>query len=323
MAFNISSWSNRGRNFGRGSSPPRGSIEWIAVGDMWNTNTPHPRVTDPTVSRSGFDVYKIGFTELDAAERWVNAVDRSVNQARKLHGDEILSRDDASAWTSFMTRWMPFKEDMQLPGHFNAMLSSNKKQFDELMNESKKLHNHFVAKGMAMVPVPYMGELVELLRSMPKKLTAGQMIAKLQAGIRCGEKMLDENTSWFYWMISNDTRGLRAAVRDARTQSDAYYPSRNSPMTYSAGDPAYDEFVRRLTKIWIEAAGLYGMSETRRTAAAEAVDDARERAGKTPSNMLWLLVTAGVAYLGISWIATRQPKKISVGVPDAYSEEPR
>ena len=35
------------------------------------------------------------------------------------------------------------------------------------------------------------------------------------------------------------------------------------------------------------------MSETRKTAAAEAVDDARERAGKTPSNMLRLLVTAG------------------------------
>jgi phage FluMu protein gp41 len=322
MAFNITSWGKKGRNFGRGSSPPRGSIEWIAVGDMWQAAPP------ARPSRSGFSVgsatlYEIGFTELDAADRWICAIDRSINQARRLHGDKILSKTDASAWTEFMTRWLPFKGDMQLPGHFNAMLSSNKKQFDSLMNESKKLHDRFVAKGLAMSPVPYMGELVELLRSMPKKLTAGQMVAKLAAGVKCGEKMLDENTSWFYWMISNDTSGLKTAIRDARTLADAYSPSRNSPATYGAGDPAYDEFLRRLTKIWIEAAGLYGMTEVRRSAAAEAADVARDRAEQftKPSNYLWLLATAGIAYLGIAWLAGRGSRKIAVGVPDAYPHE--
>ena len=322
MAFNITSWNKKGRNFGRGSSPPRGSIEWVAVGDMWQAAPPE-QVADPSSSGFSAKVYEIGFTELDAAERWISAVDRSVNQARRLHGDQILSKADASAWTDFLTRWLPFKSDMQLPGHFNAMLSSNKKQFDALMNESKMLHDRFVAKGLAMSPVPYMGELVELLRSMPKRLTAGQMVAKLAAGIKCGEKMLDENTSWFGWMISSDTIGLKTAVRDARRQADAYSPSRNSPAAYSAGDPAYDEFLRRLTKIWIEAAGLYGMTEVRKTAASEAMDTARDRADQFtgPSNILWLLASAGVAYLGIAWIFGRQPKTIAVGVPDAYPRE--
>lgn len=35
MAFNITTWSKRGRDFGRGDPPPRGSLEYVAVGDMW------------------------------------------------------------------------------------------------------------------------------------------------------------------------------------------------------------------------------------------------------------------------------------------------
>ena len=309
MGFAITSWRKEGRDWGRGSSPPRGSIEWIAVGDMWQAEP---------LSQSGFDVYKIGFTELDAAERWIASIDRSVNYARKIHSNKILSDADGAAWTAFMTKWLPFKGDMQLPGHFNAMLSSNKQQFDSLLNESKKLHDQFVAKGMAVVPVPYMGELVELLRSMPKSLTAGQMISKLAAGIKCGEKMLDENTPWYGWMLSRDSKALRTAIKDAQTQSDAYFPSRNSSATYAPGDPAYDEFLRRLTRIWIEAAGLYGMSETRKTALAETVDDARDKLNKMPGNLLWLLAMAGVGYLGISWIVGRRPQKITLAVPDAY-----
>ena len=40
MAFNITSWGSKGRNFGRGAPPPRGSIEYVAVGDMWQAEPP-------------------------------------------------------------------------------------------------------------------------------------------------------------------------------------------------------------------------------------------------------------------------------------------
>jgi hypothetical protein len=43
MAFNITSWSQKGRDFGRGSPPPRGSIEYVGVGDMWQPD-PKPQV---------------------------------------------------------------------------------------------------------------------------------------------------------------------------------------------------------------------------------------------------------------------------------------
>jgi protein TonB len=40
MAFNITSWSKKGRDYGRGEPPPRGSIEYVGVGDMF---MPAPR----------------------------------------------------------------------------------------------------------------------------------------------------------------------------------------------------------------------------------------------------------------------------------------
>lgn len=35
MAFNITTWSRKGRDYGRGDPPPRGSIEYAGVGDMF------------------------------------------------------------------------------------------------------------------------------------------------------------------------------------------------------------------------------------------------------------------------------------------------
>lgn len=40
MAFNITSWSKTGRDYGRGEPPPRGSIEYVGVGDMFQPAPP-------------------------------------------------------------------------------------------------------------------------------------------------------------------------------------------------------------------------------------------------------------------------------------------
>jgi hypothetical protein len=50
MAFNLTSWSKRGRDFGRGEPPPRGSIEYAGVGDMWLPEPPRPRPAAPQTS---------------------------------------------------------------------------------------------------------------------------------------------------------------------------------------------------------------------------------------------------------------------------------
>lgn len=309
MASNSSRFQG-GRSFSRGDPPPRGSVEWAGVPDMFY----------PADDGSGFDVYEISFTELDAADRWVKALDRGVVAARRSRGDAVLTAADAHDWESFLARWRPFYGDMTLPGHFNAMLKSNKKQFDDLLEESHRLGDRFAKKGMSAVPVPYMGELLQLLRQVPKKLTAAEMRAKLEAGARCGEKMLDENFSWVRWAVTRDYAGLKTAVRDARAAAATYARSRASAATYSPGDPAYDEFLRRLTKIWVEAAGLYGVTETRGSAASEAADEGAKGGKWATSSILWLLGLAGVSYLGYRWVSSR-PREVRLAVPDAYQEE--
>jgi len=93
MAFNLTSWSRRGRNYGRGEPPPRGSIEWIAVGDMWEPdppsmkppsmgNVPPPKKVDENVA---------AYTEMDAADRWMKTVKSKAHATlARIHGEDSV-----------------------------------------------------------------------------------------------------------------------------------------------------------------------------------------------------------------------------------------
>ena len=182
------------------------------------------------------------------------------------------------------------------------------------------MHDAFAKKGASEVPVPYAGELLVLLQTMPKRLTAAQMSAKLAAGAKCGERMLDDRAPWWSWAVGRDHLPLKRAVEDATEASHIYGRSRLSETAYSPGEPAYDEFLRRLTKIRIEAAGLYGIRQTTDTARAGFKDDARKMPVQATSYALWLLAVAGVGYLGVSWLGGRSGR-VTVAVPDAYPRE--
>ena len=308
------------RNFARGAPPPPGSIEYLAVGDMWDPKIAAKKFRGGK-SSSGFQIYEISFTDLDAAENYVAAIDRSVKQARRVHGDEILSRQDEQNWDTLATTFRTFAADMHMtPGNPAMMQTENKKTFDSLVTQAHRLAEGFSKKGMNPVPVPYAGELLLLLRSMPKQMTASEMQAKLLAGAKCGDRMLDENTTWWNWITSRDYLPLKEAIASARTAADLYGRSRNVRTKYSPGSPVYDEFLRRLTKIWIEAAGLYGIRTTRDTARAELRDDVRKMPKKAASYLMVLLALAGVTGLGAGWLM-RSHKQTVVGVPDAYPEE--
>ena len=47
MAFNLTSLSKTGRNFARGEPPPRGSVEYAGVGDMFAPAPPRPAPAAP------------------------------------------------------------------------------------------------------------------------------------------------------------------------------------------------------------------------------------------------------------------------------------
>ena len=313
MAFNITRFKKMGRDWARGEPPPRGSIEYVGVGDMFMEEPPRP------TSSSGFQIFEIGFTELDAADRWMKRLEDNIRYARQVHGDKILTESDVNAWNELMSRWVPFREKLtsplKSPASIQMWMKDNKIELDRMLNQSKKMHDRFAAKGMPMVPVPYMGELVLMLRKMPKQMRTPDMRAKLEAGIKCGDKMLDQDTAWWQWRKRKDSHGLTAAIEDAKAASELFSRSRTSEV-YEPGSPVYDEFLRRLTKIYIEAAGLYGIVETKKTAVAEAVDKARETGKKATDHLLWLLISAGVGYLGLRWISRPAPARIVVKVPD-------
>ena len=314
MAFNITRFKKMGRDWARGAPPPRGSIEYVGVGDMFMEEQPK------LSSSSGFQVFEIGFTELGAADRWMQRLHDNIRYTRQVHGDRILTQADVDEWDSLMSRWNPFREKLtsaiKSPAWIQMWLKDNKVEFDRLLNQSKSMHDRFSARGMPMVPVPYMGELVLLLRKMPKKMSASDMRSKLEAGIKCGDKMLDQNTTWWQWRKRDDSRGLVRAIDDAKTASQLFARSKTSE-TYEPGSPVYDEFLRRLTRIYIEAAGLYGIVETKKAAVDEGMDKGREGGKKAINHMLWLLVSAGVGYLGLRWISRPSPVRITVKVPDA------
>jgi hypothetical protein len=274
---------------------------------------------------SGWDLFKIGFTDLDAADRWLSNIAESMRYTRQLHDSKILTATDVTEWDDFfVNRWSPFRQKLQhplkSPGYIQMMLSENKQEFDNLLKQARILHDKFVSKGMVPVAVPYMGELVVLLRTMPKSLTATEMRTKLEAGIVCGNKMLDENTAWWQWRKRSDTKGLSRAIANAKTAASIFTKT-SSNERFDVGSPVYDEFLRRLTAIYIEAAGVYGIVETRQSAVAEGLDKARDATRASTDHLLWLLAAVGVSYLGIRWITRDKPTEIRVGVPDAIPGE--
>ena len=312
MGFNVTRFRKMGLDWSRGDPPPRGSIEYVGVGDMFMEEPAmRPQITkDPTIT----------FSDLDAADRWVTRLWENIKYARKVHGDRILSKSDVDEWEAFVRRWNPFRDSFDK--HAERLWEpANKKILNGLLDESYRLHDRFVFKGMPMVPVPYMGELVMLLRQMPKVMRTSDMRSKLEASIKCGNRLLDQDTAWWQWRKRSDSQGLSSAIEDARSASRLFARSKNAE-TYEPGSPVYDEFLRRLTKIYLEAAGLYGIVETKKTAAAEAMDKAVDGGKRESSHLLWLLVSAGVGYLGLRWISRPKPAQITVRVPDAHPSTP-
>jgi hypothetical protein len=300
------------RNFARGAPPPPGSHEYLMVGDLWDPEIAARKIR-AEVGRSS--PRAATYTDYDAAKNYVEAVERSARYARQAHGDRVLSAANERELEDLSSRWRSLASSPSLDADGKAKL-------DGLLDDLHRLHDRFVQRGMAEIPVPYAGELALLLRSMPKELTAAEMRAKLEAGAKCGDRLLDRGATWWRWITSRDHAPLEAAVARARAAAAIYGRSRESRAKYRPGDPAYDEFLRRLTLIWIEAAGLYGIRQVRDTAWAQAKDDARRAPDLFGNYVVGLLAAVGVAYLGTKWILSERRRPgddLRVAVPDAYT----
>ena len=333
MGFSVLSWRQGGRGWARGTPPPPGSIEYCGVGGeaFYGVGS----------------VWVVSASEVEAGNRWNETLARSVDYARRVHGDEVLSAQDARDFTDYYRRWRKFADKVSTWSLVQRAREENKRVLEKLMAESKRMSDEFTRKGMAVVPVPHAADLVLMLRGMPLRLTPSEMAQKLEVAAGWGEDVAKHSRTTGEWVQraglyaagaalgpagilaahylpsswSRDRAGLEAASRDARETARYLSKSTDASAPYTRGDPVYDEFLRKVTRVYVEAAGLYGVQETLRAAAAEAVDAGSRQMDRSGHAVALLLALAGVSYLGVRWLESSRARPVVMRVPDAVPPE--
>jgi hypothetical protein len=333
VGFSVLSWRQGGRGWARGAPPPPGSIEYCGVGGeaFYGVGS----------------VWVVSASEVEAGNRWNETLARSVDYARRVHGDRVLTAEDARDFTDYYKRWKKFSEKVSTWSLVQRAREENKRVLEALVAESRRLSDKFAREGMAVIPVPHAADLVLMLRGMPRRLTPAEMARKLEAAAGWGEAMASHSRTTGEWVQraglyaagaallgpagllaahylpsswSRDRSGLVAAAREARDAARYMSRSTDATVPYTRGDPVYDEFMRKVTRVYVEAAGLYGIQETLRAATAEAVDAGARQVDRGGS-LLWLLALAGVSYLGVKWLESSRQRPVVLRVPDAVPQE--
>lgn len=290
-------------------------------------------------------LYEISPTDFDAAKRWMANIAENVKYHRKVHGDKILTMEDEELWGALWRRWLLFgnklKELAQNKSLMNKIIANtmpilhlsrlfavhaldigmmsedNKREFDAILHTAQSLQKRFELLGMGQVPVPYMGELVMMIRQLPPQLTLQDMATRLRATAKVGSRLLDENTPWWQWKVRPESAGLRRATSAAEKLAEDLTSVSKLPEGQGLRErdtPVYQRFLRTVSLVYIEAAGLYGIEETKATARAE-LHEAGLNAPRDATKMaLWILFVAGVGYLGIR-LLTRSKQIVIIEAP--------
>jgi hypothetical protein len=330
---------------------------------------------------SGLQLYEISNTDWEAAVRYMNNLAENVKYTRQVHGDKILSQSDAEKWATLWSKWLLFSSKIEtvktamqdeslasrmltatLPalwpsrllfatvrGSLALMSPDNKRELDGLLKEAHGLHDRFRLQGMNQVAIPYMGDLVVILRSLPKEVSLTEMSSRLRDGAKVGERLLDENTAWWQWRKRDDTKGLRAAIKhagelakeiadiDKTVKADASPEAKagaratllrllarknGKDETYIHTSPSQalrEKFIAGLSQIYSEAAALYGVEEVKREATAGLKDDLKKP--PEPAGVpLWAWGLAGaVGYAGFKWWTGTNKKEVVIREDVGYN----
>jgi hypothetical protein len=323
--------------------PPINSYEWDFVRGV-PRNPQRPARPRSAASGMGakvsvwppqFKLYEISPTDFDAAKKWMANIAENVKYHRKVHGDRILTAEDEELWGALWRKWLLFGNritqlaaDRGLMDHIisntmpglrlsrlfavevlgiGMMSEENKREFDAYLHQAKALEDRFHLLGMGQVPVPYMGELVVMIRQMPKEMTLSDMAARLRATAKVGNRLLDQNTAWWQWKRRTETAGLRRATADCELFAKELEKNAKLPEGQGTRDretPVWKKFMRTVSLVYIEAAGLYGIEETKSTARAQLHEDMQNMPKDAGKMALWILFVAGVGYLGIRWLTS-------------------
>jgi len=233
--------------------------------------------------------FEITAVEITAAKEWVNTIARSVEYSRAIHGDKYLKPTDVARFKEFLGRWKAFTDKVGTWSVIDRTLKANKVLLDGLLSEANQIDSHFRQKGMVTIPVPYQLEIVQVARSLPKCVTPKQADDLLDKMVTYGKKILSANTHWYEVIrqmiganifaptVRDESRyGLQAAITSATALLLMLRFGRQPPFPKQMclDDPNYEDWRKKLFKIYIEASGMYGIQEVEERATAEAVDKA-------------------------------------------------
>ncbi len=343
------------RNYAISGHPPIDSYEWDFVRGIPRTSkqkqSPDTKATATMGAKVSvwppeFKLYEISPTDYDAAKRWMANIAENVKYHRKIHGDKILTIEDEELWGALWRRWLLFGNKLKalaqnkglmnkiiaatVPGlhlsrlfavhalDIGMMSEENKREFDAILHTAQSLQKRFKLLGMGQVPIPYMSELVLMIRQMPQQLTLQDMASRLRATVKVGSRLLDENTAWWQWKVRPESAGLRRATTAAEKLAEELTTVSKSPEGQGLRErdtPVYQRFMRAMSLVYIEAAGLYGIEETKTTARAQLREDMQNAPKDAGKMALWILFVAGVGYLGIRLLT--RPQIVVVEAPSS------
>jgi hypothetical protein len=339
-------WKGRTKkNFAIQGHPPLGSYEYDFIRGLPPTLPPkYKRRTRKSDAARIYDslgsIENVSATDFDAASRWMNNLAEQVAYTTKTHKD-ALDEHDLATWSSLWKRWLLLSsrvktDSEKAPSTFNlpalypsmrlsrgVMSDTTKREYDKLLSEAMGLYRAFRRKGLSQVAIPYMGDMVVMLRTLPSELTLTQMVTRMREAARGGDRLLDENTAWWQWRRRSDTSGLRRAISAALDLSDKF---EKSSKLKGQGGPrekesfAYDLFLQAVTRIPIEAAQLYGIEEAP-TGVEANTQGARPVAHNVKADLVTIAIAAVLGYIGYKWWTKPQMKIVVESFRPGYNPE--
>jgi hypothetical protein len=339
------------KNFAIQGHPPAGSYEYDFIRGLPITRAPElPRRAKKSEAEAVYDslgsVMSVSDNDFEAACRWMTNL---AEQVTAKSSKKFLDEQDLAAWSDFWKRWLlfgakvktdntpaslkppatnPMAVSTTLPLSYMArklssgmMSETTKEEYDRLMHEAFGLYRSFRVKGLVRVAIPYMGDIVVMLKTLPSALTLRQMVMRLREAAKAGDRLLDENTPWWLWKAAGTTGGLRRAISAALDLADKF---ENTAKLKGQRDPrekgsfAYDLFLQAIIKIPIEAAALYQVEETIKSIKDGPVVVGEKPTRNTKADLVTLGMFGVLGYFGWKWWTRPQTRMIVESFKPGY-----
>jgi hypothetical protein len=260
-------------------------------------------------------IFEVSASEIESIKRWVETLARSVWHSRTIHGDKFLKEADVERFVDFKKRFDEFENKVGPYSLWDRMQEINKKWLSSLLDESHRIYNDFMKKGMVLIPMPGQTELVLLSRQIPTKITpkvAKQLLAK---AIEYGKRVRDENTTWLetfrkvasfpmkpLWETPREEAmyplyaAMEAGLKELLVWHDRepFWSFTQQPI-YAQSSPEYKQWQRTINSIFSEAATLIGVHEAIAQAKAEALDVAAKKLEDVVDISTYLMYGGGIA----------------------------